>query len=84
MNFLVCGQLNVKKNGQLLKIREVNNMEYTHEEILKGLEMIQEICQTSSCLSCPFINGDTSCAITNTSPDVWNIKDNTPAWRAFE
>lgn len=59
-------------------------MEYTHEEILKGLEMIQDICQTSSCPSCPFRTDDTLCAITANTPDVWYIKGDTPSWKAFE
>lgn len=60
-------------------------MEYTHEEILKGLEMIQEICRSNChCASCPFNDGGDYCAITDTAPNHWEIKSSVAPWRAFE
>lgn len=61
-------------------------MNYTHEEILDALEVIQEICLTHhrECeKSCPFAHG-TYCEIARKLPDEWDIGGKENVWRAFK
>ena len=57
-------------------------MNYTHEEVLKALTLIHEICDDTVCDDCPFsTQGD--CVIQDTSPNEWKVANNDGRWRAF-
>lgn len=59
-----------------------NLAEYTQEEIIKAVTIIQDICKSNAqCFGCPFYpNGE--CIINEVEPCGWEI-NGTTAWRAF-
>ena len=59
-------------------------MKYTKEEILKALNVIQDICiESQYCEECPLFE-NVDCGITHKSPSDWRIQNDEPPWRAFE
>lgn len=55
----------------------------TREEISDMLFILQEICESNTCDSCPFSDGNGSCKLTDSSPDGWEIKNEGTIWRAM-
>lgn len=59
-------------------------MEYTREEVLRSLRIIQDVCRNSSnCERCP-LNKDDACGIKSDFPEDWNLPENEKPWKAFE
>lgn len=61
-------------------------MEYTQEEIINALEIIQDICKAqglNACDSCP-LSKNGICVIQEQAPEDWNINTKPPVWKAFE
>lgn len=56
-----------------------------HNEIIKALIIIRDICGSTRCLECPFRTDNEKCGIvSNGWPSYWNIKSSDSSWRAFK
>ena len=56
----------------------------TKEEIIKALNIIQEVCnETDICYKCPLSDNRDGCVLQNMSPIDWDIKTSEDVWRAF-
>ena len=62
-------------------------MGHTKEEIINALKVIQNTCKlmqgSNSCERCP-LSKEGTCIIMRQVPEKWQIKSNTPVWKAFE
>lgn len=43
------------------------------EQIIQALEKIQEICKSTSCVNCPFNDGDENCSLQDNPPSMWTL-----------
>lgn len=61
-------------------------MNYSHEEIIKALVLIKDICTCHrTCDTCPFRTESRDCTFQLRShPDTWILADDTNDWRAFD
>ena len=59
-------------------------MNYSQEDILKALTIIQNICSTTNCHQCPFTRENVDeCYIMTVTPIDWRINRPQEIWRAI-